>query len=547
MTDYFDFWTLLAGLGIFLFGMRQLEFSLKHLAGKNFKLFLRRTTHNPILSVFSGIIATVIVQSSSLVSLIILALVGTNLIPLMSAIGVVLGANLGTTLTGWIVATIGFKLNLAVVTMPILAVGSIGLAVFKGRLQLFSQLLFSLSMLLMGLSFMKDSVALLSNYADMKLLSDYPLFIFLVVGVILTIIIQSSSAAMMITLSALNAEIITLPMSVALIIGADLGTTSTVFIGSLQGAVAKRRVAMAHILFNFTIGTIAFIFLYQLLEFIKWLTITDPLFSLVAFHSLFNLAGIILFLPFISQFTKFLESLINDEQKSICHYISNVPSNITDVAIEALAKECLHLIHLVAYLNFRYLSIDSSFNKLKFSHPQSFPKIMRMSKLEHYESIKVLEGKIFKYSLEIQTQRIDNAAAGDIDLLINSARHAVFSAKCLKDINDDLVNFIGHDNALIKRRFDEQLKLVNKFYQKIFSLFDHRHEIEFFKEEMDDLHHSIDNFYKSYNSGLYTDASHTKFNSLDLSTLLNANKEIHTSCKAFYKAVNQFWTRQAMD
>ena len=549
MTDYFDFWRLLAGLGVFLFGMQQLEVSLKLLAGKGFRRFLRRTTQKPLLSVFSGMIATVIVQSSSLVGLIVLALVGAGIIPLLNAVGVVLGTNLGTTFTGWIVATIGFKLNLEAVTLPILGIGGLGLVIFKGRLNAFSQLLFGLSMLLMGLAFMKESVATLSDFVDIQVLSGYPLIIFLVVGAIFTVIIQSSSAAMMITLSALSAGIIPLPAAVALVIGADLGTTSTVFIGSLQGAIAKRRVAMAHILFNLTVDTIAFIALFPLLELIDWLSLTDPLYSLVAFHSLFNLFGIILFTPFISPFTKFLESWIRDDQQSTCHYILNVPSNITDVALEALEKECLYLIHLVACLNLRFLSIDlsdPSINQLKHKHHQSLAKMLAMNKLANYEAIKNLEGEIVNYSLEIQTQPIDKETAGTIDLLLDSVRHAVFSAKSLKDIHDNLVSFIDHDNAVITQKFHDQQQLIQAFYQKIFSLFDRRHESEFFTEEIEGLHVLIDNLYRSHASGLYSDAAHTKFNNLDLSTLLNVNKEIHTSCEAFYKAVNRFWIKTAV-
>ena len=540
MTDHFDFWRLLAGLGIFLFGMQQLEVSLKQLAGKGFKSFLRRSTQKPLLSVVSGIIATVIVQSSSLVGLIVLALVGAGIIPLMNAIGVVLGTNLGTTFTGWIVATIGFKLNLEAVTLPMLAIGGLGMAMFKGRTQAFSQLIFGLSMLLMGLTFMKESVATLSEFLDIEELSEYPIIIFLVTGMIFTAIIQSSSATMMITLSALNAGIIALPAAAALVIGADLGTTSTVFIGSLQGAISKRRVALAHILFNVTVDTIAFIALYPLLKLIDKLSVTDPLYTLVAFHSLFNLFGIILIIPFISSFTRFLEARIKGDEKAVCYYISNVPIDITDVALEALTKECLHLIHDVACLNLRFLSIhpsDSYFSKMKLNHLQSRTTILDMNKLGHYESIKALEGMIVSYCVDIQTQPLDTEAASTIDLLLASIRHAVFSSKSLKDINENLDYFIEHDNKVITERFYDQQKLVNEFYNRIFYSFEHHNNSELFTEEMEELYVYIDNIYRSYASGLYAGVLDAKYNNLDLSTLLNVNKEIHTSCKAFYKAI----------
>ncbi len=176
---------------------------------------LRQSTDKPIHSVVGGIISTTIVQSSSLVSLIVLAFVGAGIIPLINAIGIVLGSNLGTTFTGWIVATLGFKLDLTTLIYPLIALGGLSYGLFKGRWKSFSQLVLGLALLLMGLDFMKDSVHTLTELIDIKALSNYPLFVYLLMGVIFTAIIQSSSAAMMLTLSALHAGIIPLPAAAA--------------------------------------------------------------------------------------------------------------------------------------------------------------------------------------------------------------------------------------------------------------------------------------------------------------------------------------------
>lgn len=545
MLEYFDFWQLLAGLGLFLFGMRQLESSLKILAGKGFKFFLRRFTQRPVMSVFSGIITTVFVQSSSLVGLIVLALVGAGVIPLMNAIGVVIGSNLGTTITGWIVATLGFKLDLASATQPILGVSGLGMAIFKGRMHIFSQLLFAFAMLLMGLGFMKDSVGALSSLLDIKMLSGYPTIVFLIVGVIFTVIIQSSSATMMLTLSAIHAEIIPLSAAAALVIGADLGTTSTVLIGSLEGSVAKRRVAMAHILFNLTVDVVAFLALFQLLELIEWLSVSDPLYALVAFHSIFNFFGILCFLPFMKRFTRFLESSIPDNRQFISQYVTDVPSNITDVALEALGKECLYLIHMVAYLNLRFLSLNPTalFSGGKIHHYSSLDKMLNCELLNHYEAIKALEGKIVNYSLEIQTEAIDKQIAGTIELLLDSIRHAVYSSKCLKDINKDIVSFADHENLVIKDKIDVQKNQIYILYQKIFALLENREQTDYFTEEMATILKEIDQASENNIQEIYTEAIKANFNNAELSTLLNMNKEIHSSCKAFYDAVNRYCIR----
>jgi len=546
MTGYFDLWRFLAGVGVFLFAMRQIETSLKHLAGREFKRFLRRTTRNSVLSVVSGILTTVVVQSSSLVGLIVLALVGAELIPLMNGIGVVLGANLGTTVIGWIVATIGFKLELEKAVLPMLAVGSLGLSVLQGRAQTLCRFLFGMSLLLTGLSLMKESVATLSDCFDVEALDGYPVVVFLLVGMLFTAIIQSSSATMMIVLSALDAGIVSLPAAAALVIGADLGTTSTVLMGGMQGVVSKRRVAMAHFLFNLAVDTMAFAALYPLLALLRQLSITDSLYSLVAFHSLFNLFGIILFIPALPAFTRFLEAWIKDDKQTVCHYIANVPVNVTDVALEALAKECLHLIYNVAVLNMRFLSIppsEISYGKAGLNHLQLSPGMDNQDKLAQYKAIKILEGKVVSYSVEMQTQALDTQAASTIELLLDSVRHAVFSSKCLKDIGQDLEYFIEHDNPVIAEKFNSQQRMVKTFYKRLFLLFEHRHNSELFAEELEAIAASIEQFYRSYSSDLYAGVSHDRLNHLDISTLLNVNKEINTSCKAFYKAVNRFWVR----
>jgi phosphate:Na+ symporter len=268
---------------------------------------------------------------------------------------------------------------------------------------------------------------------------------------------------MMLTLSALYAGIIPLPAAAALVIGADLGTTSTVLLGSLQGAAAKRRLAMAHVLFNLTIDTLAFIALYPLLSLIAALNISDPLYSLVAFHSLFNLIGLMLFIPLIKQFANFLESWIKEDEQHIERFIHNVPADVTDAALEALTQETRHLLYLVLRLNMRFLRISPRTVDV-ISSEYILPRLLAStSKLEHYIAIKKLEGEIVSYALKIEIDDTDSDTAkektGDItrkvDNLINAARYGVYSAKSLKDIEKNLESIYNIDNEIIGRYFVE--------------------------------------------------------------------------------------------
>ncbi len=545
MNNYFDLWKLLAGLGLFLFAMNQLEAALKQLAGRRFRQFLRYSTDKPVSSAVGGIVATAIIQSSSLVGLIVLAFVGAGIIPLVNAIGIVLGSNLGTTFTGWIVALLGFKLDLTLFIYPLAALGGLSYGLLKGRWKSVSQLILSFGLLLMGLTFMKDSVGILTEHVDIKVLSGYPLIVYLLVGIIFTAIIQSSSATMMLTLSALYTGIIPLHVAAAIVIGADLGTTSTVLLGSMQGVVAKKRLAMAHVLFNVSIDVLAFIALFPLLALVEWLHIRDPLFSLVAFHSLFNLLGLILFLPFIRQYAHFLEHWIKEDEQHLQHFIQNVPENITDAALEALIQETRHLLYLVIHLNLRFMHImpmADNINKREFQLPKALASV---GKMEHYIAIKQLEGEIVHYALKIQGSDIDensNKEKADeishkIDNLINAVRSSVYSAKALKDISENMESFHIIDNHIINKYFDKLKASATLTYASLLTLLNKPDKYELLEEELSDLKEKSLVFHRELTDSIYKKMSKIHLTSLDLSTLLNVNKEMQTSEKALIKAL----------
>ncbi|MBE9564441.1 MAG: Na/Pi cotransporter family protein [Proteobacteria bacterium] len=546
MNDYLDIWKLFAGLGLFLFAMNNLEAALKQLAGRRFRRFLRYSTDKPVRSAAGGIIATTIVQSSSLVSLIVLAFVGAGLIPLVNAIGIVLGSNLGTTFTGWVVATLGFKLDLTTFIYPLAAAGGLSYGLTKRHWKSFSQLILSFALLLMGLDFMKGSVGALTEHIDINILSDYPLIVFLFAGVIFTAVIQSSSATMMLTLSALYAGIIPLPAAVSLIIGADLGTTSTVLLGSMHGAAAKRRLAMAHVLFNLTIATLAFIGLFPLLALIELLTIDDPLYSLVAFHSLFNLFGLLMFLPLIKQFSHFLEHWIKEDEQHIERFIHNVPASVTDAALIALEKESRYLLYLVIRLNLRYLRISPKTAGVADSEFHLPTALASSSKLEHYIAIKKLEGEIVRYALKIKTDDSDadtdtvkdDGLTQKIDNLINAVRSGVYSAKSLKNIDEDLKSFYVIDDDTVSKYFEVLKEPVHSIYEPMVRLLSDAKDVDYIEEELLLLKEKSQDFHHEFSSKLYKKMSGIHLKSLDLSTLLNVNKEIETSEKAMIKALS---------
>lgn len=541
MGEEVDIFKLIAGLGAFLFGMLQLENGLENLAGPSFRRFLRQTTSEPHASVFVGIIATALVQSSSLVNLIVLAFVGAGIIPLVNAIGVVIGSNLGTTLTGWIVATIGFKLDLQAISLPLFGLGGLGYSLLKNKWQSLSQLLIGFSLLLIGLDLMKTSVIILATQFDFQSFVDFPILFFLFVGLILTAVIQSSSATMMITLSALHAQIIPLPAAAAMIIGADLGTTSTVLLGSFQGAVSKQRVAMAQVLFNLSIDITAFIFIFPALKLITGIVgLSDPLYTLVMFHSLFNLAGVIFFIPFIKPLSRFLETSIKDDISDIRQYISEVPANVTDAALEAMKLESRRLLQMTTQYNLYSLKIS----KKEFVKNTSELTLEQTgSDIDHkndYENIKRLEGEIVRYAIEVQSSNLDPEEAKHIESLLSAVRHAVYSAKSLKDIRADLNLFFEMDNKEVLIQSERLKQNVADIYSTAIGLIDKHHDFTYFSEELEVLQSQLKLFHHEFLHEIYQNRR-DEISEVELSTLLNVNRELRESCEAVLKGILLAW------
>lgn len=450
-------WGFLAGLGLFLLGMTMLEQGLRGLASSRLRTFLRDRTSSPIRGVITGALATAFVQSSSLVGLITLAFVGAGILELRNALGIIFGSNLGTTFTGWLVTAIGFKLNLGEFANPILAIGAMGTVFLRRetRFYFYSNVILGMGLLLLGLAEMKGSFEVLQEHVAVELLRGYSPVVYLLVGAAFTAVVQSSSASMMILLSALHAGVIDLHAAAALVIGADLGTTSTVLLGALKGSVDKRRVALSHLLFNLATDLIAFLCLPLFLVFItRVLDISDPLYSLVMFHSLFNLVGIALFVPFVDIFIRILHRLVEDtgEQDRACLHIHKVPAEVTEAAIATVKKELTGIVLATLRLNLRCFRIPFE-QVLKQSQQElripAGDQSMRYE--ERYDRLKQAEGELLIYTYSIQNFNQEEGPARAVTELSHAIRNVAYAAKYIKDIRANLAEFSHSNNDEVQK------------------------------------------------------------------------------------------------
>ena len=333
----------LSGLGMFLFGMLYMEMALKKSVGMRFKTWVKNSTSTTLKSLITGMIATTLLQSSSVITLMTLSFVSASMITLHSGIAVIFGANVGTTATSWIVATFGFKVNIESFTLPMIGAGGL-LLIFANenrRLTTIANVLIGFGLLFLGLEYMNTSIAPVTTMVDLSEFSNFPLLAFLGIGFVLTAIIQSSSAATAIVLSALYVNVISFEQAAAMVIGTNIGTTVTALLGALGGVPDKKRVAAAHFIFNFITAAAAFLLLPFLVEFLmsfKGLR-NDPIISLALFHTIFNLLGVLLLIPFISLMAKYLKKLFLYDEPVATRYIHLVDPHYSEAAFIALRDE----------------------------------------------------------------------------------------------------------------------------------------------------------------------------------------------------------------
>ena len=437
MDGNFDVWKLLAGLGIFLFGMFLLEEALKALSGKAFKKLIRSYTDGRLKAIASGSLVTAILQSSSAVSLMVLAFVGAGVMSMENGIGVIMGSNIGTTFTAWIVATLGFKLKIEGFALPLIAIGGIGLASSDSSAKFFHfcKLLIGFGFLFLGLDYMKASVDGIAHNFDLSQVPEYGLWLYLVVGILITAVMQSSSASIAIALTALHSQLITFHMGVAMVIGANVGTTITILLGAISGIQAKKRVAISHLLFNVITGIIAFLAIPVLVWTVKLIfdIQTNSVMGLALFHTLFNIIGVLFFLPFIGLLARQLIRIFPDRKTVLTVFLDKTPNEVTDAATAALRKELLHLLLECQFYNLRLLHIDE---KLVFDQdsPLETSKKKKIPLPELYESIKLLHAEIFAFYSRLQAHKLEEHEAKDNERIIFASRNIMNSIKNFKGI-----------------------------------------------------------------------------------------------------------------
>ena len=483
-----DFKTIAAGVAIFLFGMVSLEEGFRAFSGGILEKVLEKSTNKLYKSISFGIVTTAIMQSSSLVSVLTISFLGAGLIGLYQGIGIILGANIGTTTGAWLMAGFGLKVKISAYAMPMLVFGVLLLFQKTKALKGFGYILVGLGFLFLGIHYMKEGFETFKDSVDLASLAVPGLkgiFIFIGIGILATIVMQSSHATIVLIIAALSVGQITYENSLALTIGANIGTTITAIIGSLSSNVDGKRLAGAHFIFNLTTGFIAIFIMQDIMNAVEYISDYIGIASdnytlkLAVFDTLFKVMGVVMFLPLVGKLVTLLEFLFKskkyptklDEEVEGVKYLNDSVLELPETAIIAITKETKHLYDVAFKIiaNGLLLKKKNILSSMKVIDVLNDEHTLKDMSVKHEYSLKVKEisGEILNFATKAQSSMSpeDNVKIYRLKL---ANKYIVSAIKAAKHIEKNIKFYTKSRNEHVK----EQYNIIRKDLVKLLRLID---------------------------------------------------------------------------
>ncbi|WP_456376167.1 Na/Pi cotransporter family protein [Lutibacter sp.] len=478
--------TILAGVSILLFGMIMLEEGFKVFTKGPLQNILKKATNKLYKSITVGATVTALIQSSSLVSVITISFISAGLISLSGGLGLIFGANIGSTATAWLVAGFGLKIKISALAMPMLVFGVIFSFQKKASLKGIGNVLAGLGFFFLGIHYMKEGFDIFKEYID---LTEYAVtgylgvLIYTGIGIIITTILQSSSATLALILTALSAGQIEYENALALAIGANVGTTITAILGSLSSNIAGKRLAGAHLIFNIVTGIIAIAFIYPLANLVDniaestHISETNYALKLALFHTIFNIIGVVLMIPFVNKMERMLLRVFKekidkdiDEPKYLNEAILEFPATV----ISSLIKESKYLyknalFEIVAHaLNIHREDIKSD-KRIKKVIKKSTEDMQVDVENLYYKKVKTIYGEIIKYATTAQNNlkltKQQNNTITDIKI---ANRKIVEIIRDVRELNKNVTVALSTDNRHLINEYNSFRKKLTKVLRVIY-------------------------------------------------------------------------------
>ena len=473
--SFFDFLRLIGSLALFLYGMKIMSEGLQKFAGDSLRRILTAMTTNRVTGVLTGVLITALIQSSSATTVMVVSFVNAGLLTLTQSIGVIMGANIGTTVTAWLISALGFKVDIAAFALPLLA---FALPLFfsgKSSRKSIGEFVFGFAFLFMGLQSLKanapdlganpEMLAFVQNYTDMGFFS---IILFLFIGAILTMIVQASAATMATTLIMCANGWIDYHLGVALVLGENIGTTITANLAALTGNTQARRAALAHLVFNVFGVMWVLVLFYPFTNAVSWfvthvMKVSDPAvavsFKLAAFHTAFNISNTFIMIWFVSLIEKTVCTLIKpkvEDEEYRLRYITGGMLSTAELSILQAHKE----ISLFAERTARM------FNMVKelFYEKNEETFLKTYSRIEKYENISDrMEIEIANYLTEVSEGRLSSESKEEIRIMLR----AVSEIESIADSCNNLARSIKRRNEFKSEFTEEQNKHLDHMFELV--------------------------------------------------------------------------------
>lgn len=487
---FFDFLTLLGSLGLFLYGMKVMSDALMELAGDRMRTVLATATSNRLFAVLTGFSITAVIQSSSATTLMVVSFANASLLTLPESIGVIMGANIGTTVTAWLISLLGFKVSMSTIALPLVAIGFLLSLSKKKTIKHWGYFIIGFSILFIGLQFLKDSVPDLKHHPEaLAFLAEYTtkgflsIILFMIFGTLLTVVIQSSSATMALTIIMCYEGWIPFEMAAAMVLGENIGTTITANMAALVANYQAKRTARAHFIFNM-IGVLwMLVFFTAFLDMIDFAvlrienaspftqTAAIPV-ALSLFHTTFNILNTALLIGFVPVISRVVERFVptppeKEEKIEQPRFLDKSSLDYPQTAIKALHDESLRLYEKTA---FKVISHGMNVHREDIESDEDFKEIM--ANIDHikinvdkiyYRKMKNIYSKIVEYATTLQGRfELNEDKIKTIRSILRADRLIVEIVKDIKLLHINMSRYIQSDNEHIRDEYNSLRKMILK-------------------------------------------------------------------------------------
>lgn len=547
--DFFQLVQLLGALGLFLFGMKYMSDSLLLLAGNKMRAILATMTSNRVFGIFTGFLITSVIQSSSATTLMVVSFSNASLLTLTEAIAVIMGANIGTTITAWLIAILGFKVNMSTLALPLVGTGVLFGFSKKEQLKNWGSFIIGFALLFLGLQFLKDAMpdidnspevlAFLRSYTDLGFLS---VLLFLFIGTVLTVVIQSSSATMALTLVMTAQGWIPYEMAAAMVLGENVGTTVTANLAAMVANFRAKRAARAHLIFNL-IGVV-----WMLVLFYPFLKLVDLILDFMGavspyaeaaaipvaisvFHTVFNITNTFLLAWFIHPIAKLVERMVPpsatpdlaiEEPKYLNKRILKYP----ETAIASLGSESRFLFENAL---FEIIAHSMNIHRTDVLSDLKAKKVVKKSREDfktdvrelYLTKVKTIYGEIITYATHAQSRlKLSEAQNNRIAEIKIANRKMVVIIKEIGDLNRNMSLYLESGNKDIQSEYDSLRKITVKVLRTLYGPLKERNTEEYYRELIN-LKGQVNNSLKKRDKAIEQLIREEKIDSIMASSLFN--------------------------